>query len=126
MSLKKEPICTKEFEMSNVLKICVLCFCIGCNRPWFSAPGAITDTELNAMELPFQIGNRVRVMTGPHKGQQGTVEGISGFTGSILYIVKMENSTSTFTEKCLLNCSKRAEPPETNYGPFLPDKKIGG
>jgi transcription antitermination factor NusG len=99
-------IATKKQLMGEIMLVrfaILLVMLCGCGRPFMASPPMITETELNRMKLPLQLGNQVHVVAGPHKGQTGSIEGVSGFTGEIFYIVKMGNSTSAFTAETLSN-----------------------
>ncbi len=108
--------------------------CVGCGRPPWCPPPAISDAELNAMDLPFAVGDEVQVKSGPYKGHVGTVEYIDGFTGTVLYRVRMpddsvmqhfESSVLSLFSKRLSDGSYRPQPPEQIDLPFLPNKRIG-
>lgn len=125
--------------MSN--RVLTLFFCVvlvGCGRPYWAAPSAISDAELNAMDLPYAVGDKVFVKSGPFKGHIGTVEYIDGFTGRVMYRVKlserksgpiepfMQHFESDVLSKMMENANPfRVQPPEESWNPFLPDKKTG-
>jgi hypothetical protein len=58
--------------MSNVFLVCVLALLLcGCDRPLVAHREMILEAELNSMDLPFRLGQQVRVKSGPHMNREG-------------------------------------------------------
>ena len=81
------------------------------------------NSALHEMELPFRLGDRVCILSGPVKGQSGVVESIDGFTGEVLYAVRISHDKlnheiiTSFTARALAQAMPKTP---TLIGPTEP------
>lgn len=117
--------------MSNVFRISLLVLLLcGCDRPPLAHPKMISDAELNSMDLPFRLGQKVRVKSGPHINREGEIIEIDGFTGEVLFRVKFSDDqpygvSGDFKEDAIEKKLNRVVPPEISSWLPLNTKKDG-